>query len=74
MMSDKMQIRNEVNDFLVFTKENGGDGVDVLLVEDSVKEKETEIAKKLLKRGISVEAIAEDTGLDETTIFAFTLS
>lgn len=39
-----------------------------MLVEDAIKGKEIEIAKKLLKRGISVEAIAEDTELDEATI------
>jgi len=27
---NKLQIRNATNDFLVFTKENGGDGVDIL--------------------------------------------
>ena len=32
----KIQIRNSTTDFLVFTKENGGDGVDVLLADDNV--------------------------------------
>jgi hypothetical protein len=32
----KIQIRNSTTDFLVFTKENGGDGVDVLVADDSV--------------------------------------
>jgi len=31
-------------------------------------DEKVEIARKLLKRGISVEAISEDTGLDEPTI------
>jgi hypothetical protein len=37
-MSDenKIQIRNHTNDFLVFTKENGGDGVDVLVADANV--------------------------------------
>jgi len=32
----KIQIRNSTNDFLVFTKENGGDGVDVLVADENV--------------------------------------
>jgi hypothetical protein len=32
----KIQIRNATNDFLVFTKENGGDGVDVLVADENV--------------------------------------
>jgi len=40
----------------------------VLLVRDSVINKAKEIAKKMLQRGMSIDAIAEDTGLDETTI------
>ena len=43
-----------------------------MLVEDAVKETANntalEITKKLLKRGISVTAISEDTGLDEAVI------
>lgn len=39
-----------------------------ILITDAKKEEKIAIAKKLLKRGISVEAIAEDTGLDESTI------
>ena len=35
-MSDGIQIRNSTNDFLIFTKENGGDGVDVLLTDENV--------------------------------------
>jgi hypothetical protein len=33
---NKIQIRNSTNDFLVFTKENGGDGVDVLVADENV--------------------------------------
>ena len=33
---NKIQIRNSVNDFLVFSKENGGDGVDVLVADENV--------------------------------------
>jgi len=33
---NKLQIRNATNDFLVFTKENGGDGVDVLVADENV--------------------------------------
>ena len=33
---NKFQIRNSTNDFLVFTKENGGDGVDVLVADENV--------------------------------------
>jgi hypothetical protein len=32
----KIQIRNATSDFLVFTKENGGDGVDVLVADENV--------------------------------------
>jgi hypothetical protein len=32
----KIQIRNGTNDFLVFSKENGGDGVDVLVAGENV--------------------------------------
>ena len=43
-----------------------------MLVEDAVKDAKKDekigIAKKLLTRGISIEAIAEDTGLDKSTI------
>ncbi|MDR1275515.1 MAG: virulence RhuM family protein [Candidatus Accumulibacter sp.] len=31
-----VQIRNSTNDFLVFSKENGGDGVDVLVADENV--------------------------------------
>jgi len=31
-----IQIRNSMNDFLVFSKENGGDGVDVLVADENV--------------------------------------
>jgi hypothetical protein len=31
-----IQIRNDVNDFLVFSKENGGDGIDVLIADENV--------------------------------------
>lgn len=31
-----IQIRNSANDFLVFAKENGGDGVDVLVADENV--------------------------------------
>jgi hypothetical protein len=40
----------------------------VMLVTDVINDERTEIAKKMLKRGISVEAVAEDTGLDESTV------
>ncbi|MXI85965.1 virulence RhuM family protein [Sphaerochaeta halotolerans] len=33
---NKIQIRNSTNDFLVFSKENGGDGVDVLVADENV--------------------------------------
>ena len=33
---NKIQIRNSTNDFLVFSKENGGDGVDVLVAGENV--------------------------------------
>jgi hypothetical protein len=33
---DKIQIRNSTNDFLVFSRENGGDGVDVLVADENV--------------------------------------
>ena len=32
----KIQIRNSTNDFLIFSKENGGDGVDVLVADGNV--------------------------------------
>ncbi|MCL2020191.1 MAG: virulence RhuM family protein [Oscillospiraceae bacterium] len=32
----KIQIRNSTNDFLIFSKENGGDGVDVLVADENV--------------------------------------
>ena len=32
----KLQIRNSTNDFLVFSRENGGDGVDVLVSGENV--------------------------------------
>jgi hypothetical protein len=32
----QIQIRNSTNDFLVFSKENGGDGVDVLVADENV--------------------------------------
>ena len=32
----KLQIRNNTNDFLIFSKENGGDGVDVLVADETV--------------------------------------
>ena len=32
----KLQIRNSTNDFLIFSKENGGDGVDVLVSDENV--------------------------------------
>jgi hypothetical protein len=31
-----IQIRNAANDFLVFSKENGGDGIDVLVANENV--------------------------------------
>ncbi|MDR2610658.1 MAG: virulence RhuM family protein [Clostridiales Family XIII bacterium] len=33
---NKIQIRNSTNDFFVFSKENGGDGVDVLVADENV--------------------------------------
>jgi hypothetical protein len=32
----RIQIRNSTNDFLIFSKENGGDGVDVLVADENV--------------------------------------
>ena len=32
----QIQIRNNINDFLVFTQENGGDGVNVLVADENV--------------------------------------
>ena len=32
----KLKIRNAANDFLIFSKENGGDGVDVLIADETV--------------------------------------
>ncbi len=32
----KLTIRNDANDFLVFVKENGGDGIDVLVADENV--------------------------------------
>ena len=39
-----------------------------VIAEMIAEDKALEIARKLLMRGISVEAISEDTGLSETTI------
>ena len=39
-----------------------------MLVVDARKDEKMEIAKKLLMRGISVSAVVEDTGLDESTV------
>jgi len=39
-----------------------------MLIEDAVKDKTIEFAKKLLKRGISITDISEDTGLSESEI------
>ena len=36
MSNNKIQIRNSTNDFLIFNKENGGDGVDVLMADENV--------------------------------------
>ena len=36
MNDKKLTIRNDANDFLVFVKENGGDGVDVLVADENV--------------------------------------
>lgn len=53
-------------------KKQVGKLLEVLRITDLatmlVEEREIEIAKKLLKRGMSITAIAEDTGLDESTI------
>ena len=35
-MDNQIQIRNSTNDFLIFSKENGGDGVDVLVADENV--------------------------------------
>ena len=40
------------------------------IVRDYSNEIASEIARKLLKRGISVEAVCEDTGLLESTILS----
>ena|GEM_PF-759429 len=34
---NKIQIRNSANDFLVFSKENGGDGVDMPVADENVR-------------------------------------
>ena len=34
--NNKLQIRNNINDFLIFSKENGGDGIDVLVADETV--------------------------------------
>lgn len=39
-----------------------------LLVEDAVKERDVQITKKALKKGLSINDISEITGLDESTI------
>ena len=39
-----------------------------MIRDDAVKEDRIEIAKRLLKRGLSVSGIMEDTGLDELTV------
>jgi len=39
-----------------------------LIRQDAIKEGAIDIAKKLLRRGISIEAVKEDTGLDEPTV------
>ena len=36
MNDERIQIRNSANDFLIFAKENGGDGVDVLVADENV--------------------------------------
>ena len=33
MSKNKIQIRNSTSDFLIFSKENGGDGIDVLSLQ-----------------------------------------
>jgi len=33
---EQLQIRNSTNDFLIFSKENGGDGVNVLMADENV--------------------------------------
>jgi hypothetical protein len=33
---NNIQIRNNINDFLIFSKENGGDGIDVLVADETV--------------------------------------
>lgn len=35
-MDKKMQIRNSTTDFLVFTKQNGGDGIEVRVHDEDV--------------------------------------
>jgi predicted transcriptional regulator len=37
-------------------------------VNEALNKKEVDMAKKMLKRGLSVDAVAEDTGLDESTV------
>ena len=36
MNKNKIQIRNTTSDFLIFSKENGGDGIDVLVADENV--------------------------------------
>jgi len=70
-----------VNNILAdFLREQGGKIVSILAVEydleiakrvygeELLEERNIEIARKLLKRGLSITAIAEDTGLSESSI------
>jgi len=40
------------------------------LIAKLIEKNVVEIAKKMLKRGMSIDAVAEDTGLEESTIRA----
>ena len=65
---------------MIFLKQHGGEIVSILTMEYDVEvakrvygeelleDRNIEIAKKLLKRGLPVSAIAEDTGLSESDI------
>jgi hypothetical protein len=69
----KLTIRNDAHDFLVFTQENGGDGIDVLAADENVW-----LTQKLMcqlyhssKSNISehLTAIFENAELDPVQLF-----
>ena len=68
----KLQIRNNTNDFLVFSKENGGNGVDVLVSDENVwlTQKSMCILYEAAKSTISehLSAIFNNGELDENSV------